>query len=297
MLELVIEARRKSLGALEVGRILPFMKRRMVGPFIFLDHIGPLTLPPQVPRSADVRPHPHIGLATVTYLFAGEIMHRDSLGVEQPIRPGEVNWMTAGHGITHSERFDRMRAQGGDLHGLQAWVALPDAAEEDAPDFAHHDAEELPVLQERGLTGRLIAGEAYGLSNKVRTHSPLFYLHLDLAKEAKATLPSGPSERAAYIVSGVVELDGRTYGAGQMLVFAAGAEPVLTAREPSVLMLLGGEPVGERHIWWNFVSSRKERIDEAKADWIGGRFSLPPTDRAEFIPLPEEPKPRPEPMS
>jgi redox-sensitive bicupin YhaK (pirin superfamily) len=297
MLELVIEARRKSLGDLEVGRILPFMKRRMVGPFIFLDHIGPLTLPPDVPRSADVRPHPHIGLATVTYLFAGEIMHRDSLGVEQPIRPAEVNWMTAGQGITHSERFDRMRARGGALHGLQAWVALPNAAEEDAPDFAHYGAEELPVLEERGLTGRLIAGGAFGLKNAVRTHSPLFYLHLDLAKGAKATLPSGPAERAAYIVSGAVELDGRAYDAGQMLVFSAAAEPLLTAQEPTVLMLLGGEPLGERHIWWNFVSSRLERIEQAKADWLAGRFALPPTDRAEFIPLPDEPKPRPEPMS
>jgi redox-sensitive bicupin YhaK (pirin superfamily) len=172
MLELVIEARRKSLGALEVGRILPFMKRRMVGPFIFLDHIGPLALPPEVPRSADVRPHPHIGLSTVTYLFAGEIMHRDSLGVEQPIRPGAVNWMTAGQGITHSERFDAMRAAGGDLHGLQAWVALPEAAEEDAPGFTHYGAEELPVLEEGGLKGRLIAGAAYGLRSKVRTHCP-----------------------------------------------------------------------------------------------------------------------------
>jgi hypothetical protein len=297
MLELVIEARRKSLGALEVGRILPFMKRRMVGPFIFLDHIGPLTLPPEVPRSADVRPHPHIGLATVTYLFAGEIMHRDSLGVEQPIRPGEVNWMTAGQGITHSERFDPMRARGGALHGLQAWVALPDAAEEDAPDFAHHGVEELPLLEERGLKGRLVAGAAYGLKSRVRTHSPLFYLHLELEAGAQATLPSGQPERAAYIVSGEVDLDGRAYAAGQMLVFSPEADPVLTARERTVLMLLGGEPVGERHIWWNFVSSRKERIEQAKADWLSGRFTLPPTDRAEFIPLPEEPKPRPEPMS
>jgi redox-sensitive bicupin YhaK (pirin superfamily) len=297
MLELVIEARRKSLGALEVGRILPFMKRRMVGPFIFLDHIGPLALPPEVPRSADVRPHPHIGLSTVTYLFAGEIMHRDSLGVEQPIRPAEVNWMTAGQGITHSERFDAMRATGGDLHGLQAWVALPKTAEEDAPDFTHYGAEELPVLEEGGLKGRLIAGAAYGLRSKVRTHSPLFYLHLELAAGASLALPSTHPERAAYLVSGAVELEGRSHGAGQMLVFSPEAKPVLTAREPAVLMLLGGEPVGERHIWWNFVSSRKERIEQAKADWAAGRFTLPRSDRAEFIPLPDEPKPRPEPMS
>jgi redox-sensitive bicupin YhaK (pirin superfamily) len=273
------------------------MKRRMVGPFIFLDHIGPLTLPPDLPRTADVRPHPHIGLATVTYLFAGEIMHRDSLGVEQPIRPAEVNWMTAGQGITHSERFERMRARGGPLHGLQAWVALPDAAEEDAPDFAHHGADDLPLIEERGLTGRLIAGEAFGLNNAVRTHSPLFYLHLELAEGAATALPSGHSERAAYIVSGAVQLDGRPYAAGQMLVFSPEAAPVLAASEPTVLMLLGGEPVGERHIWWNFVSSRKERIDQAKADWLAGRFSLPPTDRAEFIPLPTERRPPAEPMS
>jgi redox-sensitive bicupin YhaK (pirin superfamily) len=297
MLELVIEARRKSLGALEVGRILPFMKRRMVGPFIFLDHIGPLSLPPNVPRSADVRPHPHIGLSTVTYLFTGEIMHRDSLGVEQPIRPGAVNWMTAGQGITHSERFDAMRAAGGDLHGLQAWVALPDTAEEDAPGFTHSAAEELPVLEEGGLKGRLIAGEAYGLKSRVLTHSPLFYLHLELAAGASVALPSAQPERAAYIVSGTVQFEGRSYAAGQMLVFAPEAKPVLTAEVPAVLMVLGGEPVGERHIWWNFVSSRQERIEQAKADWAAGRFELPRSDRAEFIPLPEEAKPRPEPMS
>ncbi|HXV22760.1 MAG TPA: pirin family protein [Alphaproteobacteria bacterium] len=297
MLELVIEARRRSLGDLEVGRILPFMKRRMVGPFIFLDHIGPLRLPPDVPRSADVRPHPHIGLSTVTYLFTGEIMHRDSLGVEQPIRPGEVNWMTAGRGISHSERFDPMRARGGELHGLQAWVALPVAAEECAPAFAHYGIEEMPALEERGLKGRVIAGEAFGLSSSVRTHSPLFYLHVELEAGALATLPSGPRERAAYLVSGRAEVGGRTYAGGQMLVFSAEAEPVITAIEPTVVMMLGGDPVGERHIWWNFVSSRKDRIEEAKADWAAGRIPLPLTDRDEFIPLPEEPMPRPEPMS
>ena len=297
MLEMVIEARRRSLGDFEVGRVLPFANRRMVGPFIFLDHIGPIRFPPNVPRSADVRPHPHIGLSTVTYLFAGGIMHRDSLGVEQPIRPGEVNWMTAGRGITHSERFDPMRGAGGDLHGLQAWVALPEAAEETEPAFAHHGIEDLPVLEERGVRGRLIAGEAYGLKNAVRTHSPLFYLHLEIEPGAMAALPSGIAERAAYVVSGKVEVDGRSYHPGQMLVVAARSDPALIAREPSTVMLLGGEPLGERHIWWNFVSSRKERIDQAKADWAAGRIALPPTDRGEFIPLPEEPKPRPEPMS
>ncbi len=297
MLDLVIEARRRSLGDLEVARVLPFMKRRMVGPFIFLDHIGPLRLPPGVPRSADVRPHPHIGLSTVTYLFAGEIMHRDSLGVEQLIRPGEVNWMTAGRGITHSERFDPMRPRGGDLHGIQAWVALPEKAEECAPAFTHYGIEKLTALSERGLNGRLIAGEAFGLASAVRTHSPLFYLHLELGVGATAALPSGPRERAAYLVSGRVEAGGRSYAAGRMLVFSAGAEAAITALEPTLAMILGGEPLGERHIWWNFVSSRKERIEEAKADWAAGRFALPPMDKEEFIPLPKEPMARPEPMS
>ena len=297
MLELVIEARRRDLGGFEVGRVLPFMKRRMVGPFIFFDHIGPVRMPPGVPRSADVRPHPHIGLSTVTYLFDGEITHRDSLGVEQPIRPGEVNWMTAGAGITHSERFDRMRVEGGDLHGLQAWVALPERDEESAPAFAHYDLAEMPVAEESGLWTRLIAGEAFGLSSNVATHSPLFYLHLQLEPGARAELPSGYPERAAYVVLGRIGLQGQEYSPGQLLVFDRNAAPVLTAREASTVMLLGGEPVGPRHIWWNFVSSRQERIEQAKADWAAGRLQLPQADNAEFIPLPDEPKPRPEPMS
>jgi redox-sensitive bicupin YhaK (pirin superfamily) len=298
MLDMVIEARRRTIGALEVGRILPFAKRRMVGPFIFLDHMGPLTLPPNVPRDTDVRPHPHIGLSTVTYLFEGEITHRDSLGFEQVIRPGAVNWMTAGQGIAHSERFDGLRMSGGPLHGLQAWVAMPERYEESAPDFVHYPEFDLPTFRETGVEARLIAGSAYGLRNRVQTHSPLFYLHAEMQAGAKLSLPAEHAERAAYIVRGRVEHDGHAYEPGVLLVFNPG-DATLHALEASTVMLLGGEPLGPRHIWWNFVSSRKERIEQAKADWQAGRFKLPAHDDQEFIPLPEEPKrpPEPEPMS
>ncbi|MEA2987285.1 MAG: hypothetical protein QOD94_3539 [Alphaproteobacteria bacterium] len=299
MLDMVIEARRRSLGALEVGRVLPFAKRRMVGPFIFFDHMGPLDLPPDVPRDADVRPHPHIGLSTVTYLFEGEITHRDSLGVEQIIVPGEVNWMTSGAGISHSERFDGLRAAGGALHGLQAWVAMPEAEEESAPAFAHYGESALPVVRDKGVEARLIAGTAYGLTNGVKTHSPMFYLHAEMARGGKLGLPDGHAERGAYVVRGSVEFDGHTYESGALLIFQRGSAPTLVARDAATVMLLGGEPLGPRHIWWNFVSSRKERIEQAKADWQAGRFKLPAHDDQEFIPLPEEPlmKPEPEPMS
>ena len=193
MLALAIPARRRTIGLLEVGRILPFAQRRMVGPFIFLDHMGPLQLPPDVPRETDVRPHPHIGLSTVTYLFAGEITHRDSLGFEQVIKPGAVNWMTAGQGIAHSERFDGLRLSGGPLHGLQAWVALPARDEESSPDFTHYAETDLPTFREKGVEGRLIAGSAYGASNKVRTHSPLFYAHAEMQEGAELDLPGRAS--------------------------------------------------------------------------------------------------------
>jgi redox-sensitive bicupin YhaK (pirin superfamily) len=297
MLDLIIPARPHAIGTLEVGRVLPFMRRRMVGPFIFLDHIGPIELPAAIPRSADVRPHPHIGLATITYLFAGEITHRDSLGYEQVIRPAEVNWMNAGRAISHSERFDGMRAAGGRLHGVQAWVALPERDEEGDPGFEHYAAGDMPTLDERGVSGRLIAGEALGLKSGVRTRSPLFYLHLDLAAGARIALPATYSERAAYVIEGAVEHEGQRYERGQMLVFSPDSEAAVTAPQPATLLALGGEPLGERHIWWNFVSSRKERIEQAKADWQAGRIALPVADNAEFIPLPEAPAPRPEPLS
>jgi redox-sensitive bicupin YhaK (pirin superfamily) len=287
MIEQVIEGRSRDLGGFVVARVLPAAVRRSVGPFVFFDHMGPVDFPRGIPRSFDVRPHPHIGLSTVTYLFAGEIMHRDSVGSEQAIRPGEVNWMTAGRGITHSERFERARAEGGTLHGIQAWVALPAEDEETDPAFAHHGPDDLPTYAGEGLWARLIAGEAFGAKANVRTHSPMFYVHWNLAAGTKATLPAEYPERAAYVVTGTVEVAGDTFDAGRMLVFAPGKAVELTARSPSIVMLLGGEPVGERYIEWNFVSSSKERIEQAKADWRAGRMKLPDLDNAEFIPLPE----------
>jgi redox-sensitive bicupin YhaK (pirin superfamily) len=291
VIEVVIDQRRRSIGSFEVGRVLPSAERHMVGPFIFFDHIGPVDLPKGLPRDADVRPHPHIGLSTVTYLFAGEVMHRDSTGVEQAICPGEINWMTAGSGITHSERFERARREGGPLHGIQSWVALPDAEEETTPSFSHHEGDDLPVHQDRGLWLRLLAGEAFGLRSAVRTHSPLFYAHAALQPGARVELPRQYAERALYLVSGAVEAGGRVIDPLRMTVFDAGAETVFEALAPSVLMLLGGDPVGERFIEWNFVSSSRQRIEQAKADWRAGRMKLPDLDNAEFIPLPLGPMP------
>ncbi len=286
MLEQVIEQRRRDLGGFEVGRVLPVAQRRMVGPFVFFDHMGPENFVAGIPRTVDVRPHPHIGLSTVTYLFDGEIMHRDSVGSEQPILPGEVNWMIAGRGITHSERFEKARHEGGKLHGLQAWVALPTELEEIPPSFSHHAGNDLPRFSDKGVEGRLIAGEAFGLRAQVKTHSPIFYAHLDLQEQAKISLPKEFSERAIYVVSGSAESAGHRFGSGQMAVFTAGHDIALTALEPSVVMLLGGEPLGKRFIEWNFVSSSQERIEQAKADWRAGRMKLPDLDHDEFIPLP-----------
>jgi len=291
MIELVIDRRQRDLGGFEVGRVLPFAKRRMVGPFIFFDHIGPAQFPRGLPRSADVRPHPHIGLATVTYLFEGEIMHRDSVGSEQAIRPAEVNWMTAGRGITHSERFEKARAEGGPMHGIQAWVALPNEDEETEPRFAHHGPSDLPFYESGGLRARLLAGEAFGAKAKVKTHSPLFYVHWELAADASAQLPAEYPERAAYVVAGTVDVEGLRIGAGRMLVFEPDRPAVVHAMTGATVMLLGGEPVGERFIEWNFVSSSKERIEQAKADWRAGRMKLPDLDHDEFTPLPDDPPP------
>ncbi|MEP7314748.1 MAG: pirin family protein [Pseudomonadota bacterium] len=287
MLDIVIDQRRRSLGDFDVGRVLPHAQHRMVGPFIFFDHLGPVDFPAGIARTVDVRPHPHIGLATVTYLFDGEIMHRDSVGSEEAIRPGEVNWMIAGRGITHSERFEKARAQGDRLHGIQSWVALPDADEETDPAFAHHGRNDLPTIEQDGVWTRLIAGAAYGLQAAVRTHSPLFYAHLVLEANARAQLPGDYAERAAYVVTGAVEVDNRRYVPGQMLVFSRHADAVIRALQPSVVMILGGEPVGPRYIEWNFVSSSQERIEQAKADWRAGRMKLPELDHDEFIPYPD----------
>ena len=291
MIESIIESRRRSLGGFDVGRVLPHAQQRMVGPFVFFDVMGPIDFPPGIARNVDVRPHPHIGLSTLTYLFAGEIMHRDSVGSEQPIRPGEVNWMTAGRGITHSERFERARAQGGPMHGIQAWVALPEADEETDPRFDHYAANALPVIEDAGVWARLVAGSAYGKQAGVRTFSPLFYLHAVLEPGKQLSLPDEYAQRAAYIVDGEVEVAGQLFAAGRMLVFAGAQPAVVKARTKVVLMLLGGEPIGARLIEWNFVSSRRERIEQAKADWRAGRMKLPDLDHDEFIPLPEAASP------
>ena len=297
-IELVVNSRRRDLGeGLEVGRVLPWAKRRMVGPFIFFDHIGPATFPPALPRSTDVRPHPHIGLSTITYLFAGEIVHRDSIGYHQVIRPGEVNWMTAGRGITHSERFETMREHGGLIHGIQAWVALPAEHEETDPAFTHFDAAQLPTLQDDDITIRVIAGAAFGLSSAVPTHSPLFYAHVELGGSGQIEVPDAHRERAIFVAAGRVTVDAATIEAGQMAILDPDASVQIRANSPATLMLLGGEPLGERHIDWNFVSSRRERIEQAKADWRDLRMPLPVGDSDEFIPLPDGPPPPPEPMS
>ncbi|RDV16570.1 pirin family protein [Pontibacter diazotrophicus] len=290
MLDIVIEARKASIGpGMDVRRILPFRKRRMVGPFIFMDHAGPVDIQPSSTTSMDVLPHPHIGLSTVSYLFGGQVTHRDSTGVQQVIRPGEVNWMTAGSGIAHSERFEDPAAlAGGKLEMIQTWVALPEKEEEAAPSFNNYKSEELPIFTDTGVWMRLIAGEAFGLKSHVNTHSPLFYLHVILDQGTRFGLPAGHTERGIYVAKGSIEVSGRTYAAGQMLVFSKGADPAILAKETSTLMYLGGEPLGERFIWWNFVSSRKDRIEQAKADWKEGRILLPPTDNQEFVPLPED---------
>jgi len=304
MLDIVIEARSAAISkAVKVKRILPFRLRRMVGPFIFMDHAGPIVDIPAQPSALDVLPHPHIGLSTVSYLFGGQVTHRDSLGVEQIIRPGEVNWMTAGSGIAHSERFEDPSALTGGLEMIQTWVALPEKDEETAPSFNNYSPEQLPVFTDKGIWMRLIAGNAYGLDNNVKTNSPLFYLHVVLQQGAIFALPKEHSERGFYIVKGSVEVSGITYAEGKMLVFSKGVDPVIIAKDNTTLMLLGGEPLGERFIWWNFVSSRKERIEQAKEDWKQGRIILPPNDNKEFIPLPDDrskpagSSPKPEPLS
>lgn len=290
-LETVIETRMRDLvGGFKVRRALPSSRRRMVGPFIFIDQMGPEVL--RANTGLDVAPHPHIGLATVTYLFEGELLHRDSLGTVQPIRPGEVNWMTAGSGIAHSERTPpELRRTGSKLFGIQSWVALPQRAEEADPAFAHHGADELPVIEGEGNRVRLISGSLYGVRSPVRTLSEMFYADVIIEPGARLSVPAEHEERAAYVVEGSIKLsgDGGTFDAGQLLVFKPGEEIMLAASEssPARVMLLGGEPIdGKRHIFWNFVSSSQERIEQAKEDWQAGRFA-PVPEETEFIPLPE----------
>lgn len=290
MLDIVIDSRKAFIGpGLGVNRILPFRQRRMVGPFIFMDHAGPVELKGPISSTFDVLPHPHIGLSTVSYLFGGSVTHRDSLGVEQVIKPGEVNWMTAGKGISHSERFeDPEMLAGGELEMIQTWVALPEKDEDADPSFNNYTVDELPVFTDKGIWMRLIAGDAYGLKSSVKTSSPMFYLHVVLDQGTRFSLPKEHAERGVYVAKGSIEVNGRIYKKGQLLVFTPGVDPLIHAMEEATLMLLGGEPLGHRYIWWNFVSSRKDRIEQAKEDWKQGRIILPPNDNETFIPLPED---------
>lgn len=281
----VIEPRDRDLGGFSVRRVLPAAGVRMVGPFVFFDHMGPAQFPSG--EGIDVRPHPHIGIATVTYLFEGEILHRDSLGFEQAIRPGDVNWMTAGRGIVHSERETaEVRATEHRLNGIQSWIALPKTDEETEPSFFHHPADSLPEFSQGAATLRLIAGNAFGHTAPAKTFSKMFYLDAQLPAGASVTLPDDHQERAIYVADGAVSIAGETYGTGKMAVFAPGSDVTAETVDGSRIMLLGGAPMdGPRHIWWNFVSSSKERIEQAKDDWVNGRFETVPGE-SEFIPLP-----------
>jgi redox-sensitive bicupin YhaK (pirin superfamily) len=283
-IELTIEPRVRSLGEFDVRRVLPAAKRRMVGPFVFFDHMGPAVFPPG--HGIAVRPHPHIGLATITYLFEGEIMHRDSLGYAQLIQAGAVNLMTAGRGIVHSERASDDLAVTSRLHGIQSWLALPTDQEETEPSFIHYDTTALPALTLNGCDVRVIMGTAYGQTSPVLTHSPTLYFEAWLPPGAELALPTTARERAVYVVSGNVSIAGRPYAEGTLAVAREGADVRLRADAESRVMVLGGEPLGARHIWWNFVSSSPERIEIAKRDWAAGRMGKVPGDD-EFIPLPD----------
>jgi len=285
-IEQLIEPRARDLGGFEVRRVLPHGRRRMVGPFIFFDHIGPVQFAPG--QGVDVRPHPHICLATVTYLFEGDLLHRDSLGCVQLIRPGDVNWMTAGRGIVHSERTSPdSRAAGARLHGIQSWVALPLAAEEAEPAFRHHDAAELPQLEQDRVRLRLIAGNAWGVQSPVATLSEMFYAEAAFEPGGSVVLDGEHAERAIYVVSGALNIDDEApIASGNMVVLTGRAEVTIRASAGARAMLLGGAPLdGERHIWWNFVASTPERIERAKRDWAELRFASVPGDD-ERIPLP-----------
>jgi redox-sensitive bicupin YhaK (pirin superfamily) len=284
-LETIVVPHSRDLGGFSVRRVLPAIERRMVGPFAFFDQMGPAMFDPGT--SIDVRPHPHIGLATVTYLFEGEILHRDTLGSVQAIRPGEINWMTAGRGIAHSERTGpETRAAGGRLAGIQSWVALPKDDEETEPGFAHHGTAALPTVAGDGKEVRLLIGAAFGARSPVRTFSETLYADIALEAGARLAVPNGPEERALYLVEGTVAMDGEEFAPGRLLVLRPATEIVATARSAARLMLLGGAPLdGPRHVWWNFVSSSRDRIEQAKADWQAGRFPAVPGD-SEFIPLP-----------
>ena len=284
----VIVPRTVDLGDFAVRRALPSAQTRMVGPFIFFDHFGPAEF--HAGNGLDVRPHPHIGLATVTYLFDGEIMHRDSLGTSMAIRPGEVNWMTAGRGIVHSERTrPERRVDGEPIHGLQMWVALPATKEEMEAGFAHHATAEFPVINENGKNVRVVVGSLYGASSPVPTVHETIFGDVHLKAGSSLPLDADHEERAIYVIEGVVDIAGDKFEPGRLLVFKPGDAPTITAISNAHFVILGGAPMdGPRHIWWNFVSSRKERIEQAKADWKAGHFDKVPGDEIEFIPLPDK---------
>lgn len=284
----IISPRVHDLGGFEVRRAVPTLQARSVGPFVFVDHMGPAVFEPG--RGVDVRPHPHIGLATVTYLWAGTLHHRDTLGNAQDIAPGAVNWMTAGRGIAHSERSPQaLRSEPQPLHGMQTWVALPRAHEETPPSFHHHPADTVPVREHAGARLRVIAGRGFGLESPVRVFADTFNVALDLDAEAELEIPAEAPERALYVLEGEAQLDGTDLPARHLVLLDRGTTPRLRARTPLKAMLLGGEPLdGPRHMWWNFVSSSRERIEQAKQDWRDGRFGLIPGDSEEFIPLPEK---------
>jgi redox-sensitive bicupin YhaK (pirin superfamily)/predicted CoA-binding protein len=279
-IEQTIAARPRDLGGFHVGRVLPALRKRCVGPFVFFDHMGP-----EADAELAVRPHPHLHLATVTYLFAGEVHHRDSLGTHQVIRPGAINWMTAGRGIVHSERSQRRMA----MHGLQLWVGLPRAHEDSAPAFDHYPADTLPQVGESGAQVRVLAGTVHGVTSPVRTLSPLFYADVQLAAGARFALPDGYRERAAYVIDGAVTSGSERLERGRMAVFTPGTTPTLAADGPARMLVLGGDPLdGPRYIWWNFVSSDKQRIVDAAHAWRARRFATIPGDDQEFIPAPAE---------
>jgi redox-sensitive bicupin YhaK (pirin superfamily) len=282
---MTIEPRERDLGEFTVRRVLPAAQRRMVGPFVFFDHMGPAEFPPG--KGIAVRPHPHIGLATITYLFEGEIMHRDNLGFTQPIRAGAVNLMTAGRGIVHSERAGDDLDETSRLHGIQSWMALPHEDEECEPDFVHYPAAQLPELDVEGCTIRIIMGECFGEKSPVTTYSDTLYFECVMPAGKKISIPGDVEELAAYVVTGEIEADGLRYGNGVMLVAQSGKDLQLHAQEDSRVMVIGGEPLGERIVWWNFVTSSPERLEKAKDDWREGRFGSVPGDD-EFIPLPDK---------
>ncbi len=284
---LLIAPRTHDLGGFQVRRAVPTLQARSVGPFVFVDHMGPALFEPG--RGIDVRPHPHIGLATVTYLWAGALRHRDTLGSVQDILPGDVNWMTAGRGIAHSERTPPdPRAAGHAVHGMQTWVALPKADEETVPSFHHHAASTLPLRDHAGASLRVIAGRGFGMESPVQVFADTFNVAVDLAPDAELPIEAEAVERALYVLEGEAQLDSADIPEKHLVVLDRGARHVLRAKTPLKAMLFGGEPLdAPRHMWWNFVSSSKERIEQAKRDWDSGAFGLIPGDDAERIPLPD----------